>query len=140
MKKHILLIEDERQEVGIFVQALNETQLSYKCTYAKDCTHALKMLDYLLPDYIFIDQNNYCTICFDGLRSIRKKQKLRSVPVVLFSCSMTKEIEDQASCLGVNYCYMKPSGIEDLSILLAGIILSDPKNGEKRNPSVKTPG
>ena len=140
MKKHILLIEDEREELSVFVQALNETQLSYKCTYAKDCTHALQMLDYLVPDYIFVDQNRSGVNYMDGLRSIRQKQKLRSVPVILFSGSMTQDIADKATYLGINYCFMKPSGIESLSILLADIILSDPKDGEIRNPSVKTPG
>lgn len=140
MKKHILLIEDERDGLSVFVKALNETQLSYKCTYAKDCTHALQMLDYLEPDYIFVDQHTVGLNSIDGLKPIREKQRLRSVPIVLFLSSMTNDIAERASAIGVDYCYTKPSSIDELSTLLTDIILTGAENREVKNTGVNTPG
>lgn len=54
MKKHVLLVAQETEELKNFVEALNETGLEYKCTWSQTGAQALSQLQYLQPDYIFI--------------------------------------------------------------------------------------
>jgi CheY-like chemotaxis protein len=57
MKTHIFLIDDDINEMKIFVDALKEVTGAFKCTYASNGIHALKMLLYLKPEAIFVDYN-----------------------------------------------------------------------------------
>lgn len=136
MKKHILLIEDEKEKLSVFVKALNEIQLPYKCTYAEDYKHALQMLEYLVPDYIFIDGLIPGMSCLDCLRSIREKISLRSSSLVLYD--ITKELAEKAASAGVDYCIDKPSAVEELTAILSHILL--PVSRQTKDPGVKTPG
>lgn len=54
MKKHILLVENDPTELRAFVEAINKTNIDYKCTWAQSAKQALDQLQYLQPDFIFI--------------------------------------------------------------------------------------
>lgn len=138
MKKHILLIEDEKEKLNVFVKALNDIQLPYKCTYAENCRHALQMLDYLVPDYIFIDGLIPGMSCLDCLRSIRQKISLRSSSLVVYADNISKELAEKAVMAGVDYCIDKPSAVEELTAILSHILL--PVSRQTKDPGVETPG
>jgi DNA-binding NtrC family response regulator len=72
MKKHILLIDDDRDELTIFMDALADVPGSFKCTYASSASQGLQMLQYLHPDFIFIDYNLPPT---NGLRLLSEIKK-----------------------------------------------------------------
>lgn len=57
MKKHILLVDDDKDEAMLFNEALKNVPGSFKCTYASSGLHALEMLNYIQPDFIFINFN-----------------------------------------------------------------------------------
>jgi CheY-like chemotaxis protein len=57
VRTHILLIDDDIDEMKTSVEALKEVVEHLKCTYASNGIHALKMLFYLKPEAIFVDYN-----------------------------------------------------------------------------------
>ncbi len=57
MKKHILLIDDDVDELKIFNDALEELPGNFKCTYASNAYQAMDMLKFIHPHFIFIDYN-----------------------------------------------------------------------------------
>jgi len=59
MNKHILLIDDDKDELLIFTDALEAKPGpgKFECSYAQSTLEAVQMLKHLVPDYIFIDYN-----------------------------------------------------------------------------------
>ena len=73
MKTHILLIDDDIDQMKTFVEALKEVVGAFKCTYAANGIHALKMLLYLRPEAIFAAYN---MPAMDGLQVAEEVKKI----------------------------------------------------------------
>ncbi|TMI68575.1 MAG: response regulator [Bacteroidetes bacterium] len=85
MKKHILLIDHDKNELTAFMAALKEIQGDFKCTYAESSAQALEMLKYLQPDFIFID---YDLPEVNGLRLlsvIRNEPALKQAKIFIYT-------------------------------------------------------
>ncbi len=57
MRPHLLLVDDDRDELMILSDALKEAGIDCICTWATDPLQALDMLHYLKADFIFMDYN-----------------------------------------------------------------------------------
>lgn len=123
MKKHILLIDDEQDELELLMEALKQIPVEdgFKCTYAANASHALIMLRYLVPDVIFVDMNMPGLSGLEFLARIREDHKLRTTRVYLFSSSMTESIREKASALGVTACINKANNLQHLTDALRSI-------------------
>jgi CheY-like chemotaxis protein len=117
MKQHILLIDDEQDELEILLEALKQIPVEdgFKCTYATNASHALIMLRYLVPDVIFVDMNMPGLNGLDFLMHIRGDGKLRNVRIFLFSNSITDNIREKATRLGATACINKAHSIQGLA-------------------------
>jgi CheY-like chemotaxis protein len=115
MKKHILLIDDDNDELQILCGALNDAGIDYKCTWVQGVEHALRIMEYLVPDVIFIDHNMPPINGIDGIRLIRKRKELHLVPLVLYSNSVSKTSSADALKAGATTCIQKPSCMSDLT-------------------------
>ena len=120
MKKHVLLIDDDKDEMIILSEALQDTDLSYKCTWAQGVDHALKMLAYMKPDLIFIDLNMPLRDGIDGISSIRQKEHLHEVPIILYSNSIDNSV-DLAMATGADLCVKKPTSMNEISAMLVSV-------------------
>ncbi|SJZ45360.1 response regulator [Sediminibacterium ginsengisoli] len=120
MKKHVLLIDDDKDEMIILSAALQDTGLSYKCTWAQGVDHALKMLAYMKPDLIFIDLNMPLRNGIDGISSIRQNGHLHEVPIILYSNNIDDSV-DLAMHAGADLCVKKPISINEISALLLNV-------------------
>src|SRR5688572_20592170 len=98
MKQHIMLIDDEQDELEILLEALKQLPVEdgFKCTYATNASHALIMLRYLIPDVIFVDMNMPGLTGLDFLSNVRNDDKLRNVRIFLFSSSITNNVREKA--------------------------------------------
>ncbi|MBV9987164.1 MAG: response regulator [Chitinophagaceae bacterium] len=120
MKQHVLLIDDDEDEMTILFEALRDAGIDQKCTWAHDVDHALKMLPYLRPEIIFIDLNMPVTNGLEGIRLIRALPGFKETPVILYSTHIeTKRAE--ALQAGADYCIKKPSSIEELTAVVADL-------------------
>lgn len=125
MKQHILIIDDDKDELTIFLDALKKMpwEDGFKCTYASNTNQALEMLRYLLPDFIFVDLNMPQSNGLDFLSTIRNDDKLKNTPVFLYSTAINKKSYECAMMLGAYGCIEKTNTIKELTEKLEAIFI-----------------
>lgn len=116
MKKQILLIDDDKDEMSLLCDALYQHGIVHSCTWASGVAHALKMLEFLKPHMILIDYNMPMADGLEGIASIRKMQRLADVPVILYSTTIDRVL-DKASEAGATACIKKPTSEEDFKLM-----------------------
>jgi CheY-like chemotaxis protein len=122
MKKHVLLVDDDKDELFIFNEALKEVPGSFKCTYASSGAQALEMLNYIQPDFIFIDYNLPVMDGVGILTEIRKNKRISDIPVFLYSSKISKDINSTALLLGATGCIRKPNSIGMMTMVLGSVL------------------
>lgn len=117
--KHIVVADDDRDDLDFFRDALKDNCPDIKVTVAEDGSKLLLMLNKItLPDIIVLDLNMPCISGKDCLKAIRKDDKYKKVPIVVYSTSSnTRDVEE---CLnyGANHYVTKPSSIQAISTLV----------------------
>lgn len=121
MKTHVFLIDDDIEEMRFFVSALNEMGDSFKCTYASNGAHALKMLQYLRPQKIFIKYNLPEMNGLEITEAVRKNKELQNIPVFLFLSQTDCSLTQKALALGQTHCIVKPAGKMDMLSILKSV-------------------
>ncbi|HTH30001.1 MAG TPA: response regulator [Lacibacter sp.] len=124
MKTHVFLIDDDIEEMRFFVKVLNEMGDSFKCTYASNGAHALKMLQYLRPEKIFIKYNLPLMNGLEVIEELRKLKDLEPIPVFLFSSHIDQKSRQRALALGITLCMDKPDSKIDLETVLKNVFES----------------
>jgi len=122
MKTHVLLIDDDRDEMDIFMSALTRADLTCKCTYYNDSEQALKMLNYINPDLIFVDLNMPRMGGMECLQHIRENERFSQVPVIIYSTGVDEHLYQRAMALGASACISKTSDLGSLAAKLREII------------------
>jgi CheY-like chemotaxis protein len=115
MKKHVLLIDDDNDEVEILCTALRSAAIDHKCTWVQSVRHALLVIEHLQPDVIFIDFNMPGINGVDGIGMIRQMDYGAAIPIVLYSNTINPESQETAMRLGAKACIQKPSTVELLA-------------------------
>jgi DNA-binding NarL/FixJ family response regulator len=133
MKKHVLLIEDDRNQLDIFMDAINFNKVPCKCTYVQKYDHALKMLEYLQPDCIFIRIDLAGQDAIQLLKGLKSNQRLQSTHIVMYSDNLTSAVIKDAICQGADFCISKPTGAGDLQRLLTEIFMQQSPLYKVRN-------
>jgi CheY-like chemotaxis protein len=100
MQKNILLIDDDIDEFKIFTDAIKEVPGDFKCVFVTGTQEALDMLQSFIPDYIFVDFNIPRINGLDFLSAVKKTDRLREVPIFLYSTSISNEMSKIAELLG----------------------------------------
>lgn len=131
MRNHILLIDDDQEEVLFLCDAIQRSGVDHVCTWAKGLTHALKILDFLVPDVIIIDHNMPDGEGMESIRRIRAMKQLQPIPVILYSDGVS-EVRDQALSAGADECIRKPMVQADFEAMFG--ILSRLINANHHNP------
>jgi CheY-like chemotaxis protein len=85
----LLVIDDDIEDLEIFLKALEETGATVEATTARDGIEALKILqeNNLQPQMIFLDMNMPRMGGEECLAHIRQIKQLESVPVVIYTTS-----------------------------------------------------
>lgn len=124
-KTKVFLIDDDTDDQEIFEIAMQKHDGDVECVFADDGLQALKKLkseNDFIPDYIFIDINMPLMGGEECLEEIRKIEKLKKVPVYMYSTSAEQFNESEKRKLGVTDYIVKPSSINDLTAVLSSII------------------
>ena len=92
MKKHILLVEKDRNGFLDFMNVLEVSNVNCKVTYTTSYDHALQMLDYIVPDCIFmrIDVSEEDTL--ECVKKIRHHHALENSTIVLYDDEVTSKM------------------------------------------------
>lgn len=122
--KHIFLVDDDEDDQLFFLEALQEIDASIQCSFAENGKKALNKLSNLihLPDLIFMDINMPELNGFECLKELKKCSRLRTIPVIMLSTSVSLEDMSYSKELGAEMFYTKPSSYSKLRDLLERIV------------------
>src|SRR5215204_5152622 len=100
----IWLADDDEDDRFLFQEALNEITLSTHLTSVCDGEQLMDALTTnALPDMLFLDLNMPRKDGFQCLTEIRNDEKLRTLPVVVFSTSFQPDAVDKLYKSGAHY-------------------------------------
>jgi DNA-binding response OmpR family regulator len=127
-KKHILLIENDENEVEFFTNALEESNLDFLCSTARNTEQAVIILKNIMPDIIFLDVRISKTAGSALAKKIKQIRNLRKVPVIMFS-NMPYE-KNTIRVYGnstANYLHL-PGNVQTMASILQYLLHSNTKN------------
>lgn len=126
MKKQILLIDDDVDELLILKEAIKETQSGFECKFANSFEEGINILQNSHPDYIFLDINMPRIDGFEALAAIRRMKDSGNIPVILYSTAINEDLTRKAVSLGAQGCVKKTDSIERLTGILNRLSYSIP--------------
>jgi CheY-like chemotaxis protein len=109
---NILLADDDVDDCIFFKEALAELLLSTHLTAVHDGEELMQLLTrerFELPDVLFLDINMPRKNGFECLAEIKLSEKLRGLPVIMFSTSFEPEVVNLLHKNGAQYFIRKPS-------------------------------
>ncbi len=121
MKQHtsfnILLADDDVDDYTFFKEALKDFSIPTSLNWVHDGEQLMQELTNEtkeLPHILFLDLNMSRKNGFECLSEIKLNEKLKELPVIIYSTSFHKVIADKLHKNGANYYISKPSEISDL--------------------------
>jgi DNA-binding response OmpR family regulator len=115
MEKHILLIDDDKDELDIFTNALNRIPVDFVCTQVLNADEAIQTFKHQVPDFIFIDYNMPLKNGIECLEDLKKIKELQNTRFIIYSNFISDDVSIKARELGADICMKKPYLISTLS-------------------------
>lgn len=137
LSKNIFLADDDEDDRSFFQDALNEVCHGSNLTVAKN---GIELMDLLyqppvpMPDVLFLDLNMPAKNGFECLEEIKKTDRLKKLPVVIFSTTAQVEAVNRVYNEGANYYVCKPSDFGQLKKVIKNVLSIDWVK-EKSQPS-----
>jgi CheY-like chemotaxis protein len=121
----LLCIDDDPDDVEMFCEAVETFCSTCRCVIAWNGREALRILQTLRPDFVFLDMNMPIMDGKETLKYIRENQCLKDLPVCILSTSINPDEVAMLKKLGANNCLIKPGEFDalcsDLKLLLEKI-------------------
>ena len=112
MKKSILLVEDDQNDVELSMRALESHGMGWRVSIARDGAEALDLLldavSPCSPAAVILDLNLPLFHGLEVLRRLREHGPTRAIPVVIFSSSAEAKDIVRGYELGANSYIVKP--------------------------------
>ena len=131
----VFLADDDADDRFLFEEALLEVRKNVKITMLNNGEQLMKCLDeknIQHPNLIFLDLNMPLKNGIECLEEIKKDNKLKDIPVIIFSTSNQKETINQVYIKGANYYMCKPDNFEKLKSLLDKVFTLNPSSSKER--------
>lgn len=137
----IFLLDDDHEEHILFKEVADDfAEIKSTLSFVK----GKEMLDYLnelendqIPDILFLDLNMPLLSGLDCLIEIRKNQKYKNLPVVIYSTSSSEKDIDAAYQNGANLYINKPVDFSDMKKILQKVLNIDWKEHSLKSNSHK---
>ena len=124
----IFLADDDSDDRAMFGEVITEIDSSIQLTCAEDGKVLLQLLESnksSLPSLIFLDLNMPNKNGKECLDEIRKSERLRDIPIVIYSTSSSPKDIDDTFEKGANLYVRKPSSFNELQAITKEILLLD---------------
>ena len=109
----ILLVEDNRADVRLTLEALKEFGISGTVDVAYDGESAIEYVKNKLPNFILLDLNLPKKTGFEVLEFLKSNYRTKQIPVVILTTSDHKKDVATAYKKGANGYLTKPVGLDD---------------------------
>jgi CheY-like chemotaxis protein len=119
--KKFLLVDDDLDDTGLFSEALNEVDPAIICYVEHNGKAALDKLDskeFERPDIIFVDINMPGMNGWQCLAELKKDDRYKNIPVIMYSTSSYSGDADKAIEMGALCFFTKPSDYNLLKDIL----------------------
>jgi CheY-like chemotaxis protein len=117
--KHILVADDDADDVEMFQSAVDEICPNLQVTVATDGVKLITLLNKIsTPDAIFLDLNMPLKTGKECLKEIRKENKYNSTTIVILSTSGHNADIDYCLVNGANHYFVKPRSYVDLKTIV----------------------
>ena len=105
----IVLADDNLDNQLVFKKALMELSANAKLVSIENGEKLMKYLTTSkpLPDAIFLDLNMTCKNGLECLEEIKSNEKLKEIPIIVYSTSFHSDILDLLHSYGAFYCIRK---------------------------------
>lgn len=116
MAKKFFLVDDDRDDREIFIEALAEIDGNCTCITAENGEDALQKLttNSFLPDYIFLDLNMPRMNGRECLVEIKNMKRLQEIPVIIYTTSSLQREKEELAQLGAAMFITKPANFHEL--------------------------
>lgn len=130
--KVLFIVDDDEDDIKLFVEAVNSIDKNMGCFKAKNGEDALARLDelHMLPDVIFLDLNMPGMNGRETLEHLKKSERYKNIPVVIYSTSSSEQDKAETKKLGASDYLTKPDSFTDLCIQLARTIRVQSEKGK----------
>jgi CheY-like chemotaxis protein len=120
MKRHFLLVDDDVAELRLFSEAFKQMNVDCKCTYAKDIQHAMQIMQYVMPEKLFVRLDPDIAGNLEQIRVIRKDKKLKDAEIIVY-CENMHYYNFLARGHGADHCLDKPIASDKICEMMDGI-------------------
>ncbi len=137
---YIILADDDADDRELFGEVIEETGLKVKLDYAEDGKDLLNMLESSnreLPHVVFLDLNMPNKGGKECLDVIRSSDRLKNIPVVIYSTSSSLNDIDDTFEKGANLYVRKPSSYHDLLSMARTVLLLDWEQYQPKSSKAK---
>lgn len=126
MKKTVILIDDDQEDLDIMKEAIEAVDPSLLCLSFVYPEEALRVLlnkeSTSLPEFIFIDINMPGITGDKCLKALRNEKEFDDIVVTLYSTSMPDTVAAALKAAGADYVFEKPVRINSYVEILKKII------------------
>ena len=129
----ILMADDDPDDRDLFKEAVGEVKKNIEVSTVNDGDQLMKVLEQSennLPDIIFLDINMPCKNGQECLREIKAHEKLKEIPVVIYSTSARFDLIDSTYEQGATLYVQKPdsyTGIKEIARKILSLNITDLK-------------
>jgi CheY-like chemotaxis protein len=123
--KSVLIVDDDRDDVDLFREVVEEIDDTIECFSAVDGEQMLRILrnsKLPLPDMIFLDLNMPKISGKQCLVEIRKNKRWKDIPVFIYTTSKREEDKRETKKMGAFDFITKPSNYTDIYRILSQIL------------------
>ncbi|SEV98452.1 Response regulator receiver domain-containing protein [Chitinophaga arvensicola] len=119
----VLLIDDDIDDRMIFGEVLKELApdiIYHEAINGEDAL--IKLNNDLVPDLIFLDLNMPRVDGKQFLAEIQQQDRLKHIPVVIYSTSSHESDKKETRELGASYFLTKPNSLHELTHILTDLL------------------
>lgn len=127
----ILLADDDKDDCLLFKEALEELKLQTVLKVVHDGEQLMQLLtknSNEIFDVLFLDLNMPRKNGFTCLEEIKRNNKLKSLPVIIFSTSYDQSVADLLYKNGAQHYICKPADFSELRKIIQEALLLVSKN------------
>jgi len=117
---NLLLADDDLDDCIFFKEALEELPVSAKLTTVHDGVKLMQLLEtgQPLPDVLYLDLNMPRKNGLDCLNEIKQDEKLKQIPIIIFSTSFDSDVVDFLHERGAKFYICKPAEFSHLKKII----------------------